>query len=108
MNNTIIVTYNASTKRLVLNTPFHLVDAARSFPSRRFDPKTNTWQVDELDELHSHLYAFLSFITEDKIDSLFTDKIINGHVQALRRFIDQELTNHGGRFYNPADKSEGL
>lgn len=43
--NTIKITYNAKTKRLLLAVPFHLADVARSFPSRRFDPKTKLWAV---------------------------------------------------------------
>lgn len=43
MNNKIRVTYNEKNKRLVMASPFYLVDVMRSFPSRRFDPKTKAW-----------------------------------------------------------------
>lgn len=45
MNNTIKVDFDTKTKRLVITAPFHLNDAVRSLPSRRFDPKSKTWRV---------------------------------------------------------------
>lgn len=45
MNNDIITTYDAKTRRLVMAAPFHLADAIRGFPSRRFDPKTKAWKL---------------------------------------------------------------
>jgi SNF2 family DNA or RNA helicase len=45
MNNSIQITYDAKTKRLVMKVPFHLADVARGFPSRRFDPKSKTWKM---------------------------------------------------------------
>lgn len=45
MKNHIDVTYETRTKRLVLDAPFHLGDAVRGFPSRRFDPKSRKWRV---------------------------------------------------------------
>lgn len=43
--NKIGVDYAPKTKRLVLTVPFLLVDVARSFPNRRFVPKTKAWEV---------------------------------------------------------------
>jgi len=45
INNQIITTYDAKTRRLVMNAPFHLADAIRGFPSRRFDPKHKVWKL---------------------------------------------------------------
>ena len=45
ISNKIIITYNAKTNRLIFKVPFHLSDAVRNFPSRRFDPKSKTWAV---------------------------------------------------------------
>lgn len=39
------VTYNAKTRRLGMKVPFHLVDVARGYPSRRFNPKNKTWDI---------------------------------------------------------------
>lgn len=64
MNTVIKVTFNAKTKRLAMVAPFHLNDAIRGFPSRRFDPKGKSWQVplvkanlQHLAEIR-HLYQF--------------------------------------------------
>jgi SNF2 family DNA or RNA helicase len=43
--NAIKVDYAPKTKRLVMTAPFLLVDIMRSFPSRRFEPKSKTWQM---------------------------------------------------------------
>lgn len=45
MNNTILVDFDQKTRRLKIAAPFHLADAMRNFPSRRFDPKSKTWRV---------------------------------------------------------------
>jgi SNF2 family DNA or RNA helicase len=45
MINKILVDYDPKTKRLVLQAGFHMLDILRSFPSRRFDPKTKAWKV---------------------------------------------------------------
>lgn len=55
MNNQIKVGYDQKTKRLILNSPFHLVDVLRGFPSRRFDPKSKTWRVPLLKSNILHL-----------------------------------------------------
>jgi SNF2 family DNA or RNA helicase len=66
MNNTIEVTYDEKTRRLSMKSPFHLADAMRGFPSRRFDPKSKTWKVPlvkgnilHIDEIkHRYEFAF--------------------------------------------------
>ena len=45
INNQIVTTYEPKTRRLVMNAPFHLADAIRGFPSRRFDPKIKVWKL---------------------------------------------------------------
>jgi len=45
MNNDIVVTYDSKTRRLIVSTPFHLGDAMRGFPSRRFDPRIKAWRL---------------------------------------------------------------
>ena len=45
MNNTIRVDYDQKTRRLKMTYPFFLADAARNFPSRRFNPKDKTWRM---------------------------------------------------------------
>jgi SNF2 family DNA or RNA helicase len=45
MPNAITVVFNPKTNRLVMTAPFHLNDAIRELPSRRFDPKNKTWAV---------------------------------------------------------------
>jgi SNF2 family DNA or RNA helicase len=76
MNNQIKVGYDQKTKRLVLNSPFHLVDVARGFPSRRFDPKSKTWRVPLL---KSNVIHF------DKIRQRY-DFVLDDHAcEAIRR-----------------------
>lgn len=45
LSNVVAVDYNTKTRRLVMNYPFFMADAARNFPSRRFDPRTKLWQM---------------------------------------------------------------
>lgn len=76
MNNQIKVSYDQKTKRLVLNSPFHLVDVARGFPSRRFDPKSKTWRIPLL---KSNVIHF------DKIRHRY-DFVLDDHArEAIRR-----------------------
>lgn len=49
------VTYDPKTRRLVMLAPFHLSDAIRGFPSRRFDPKGKVWKVPIVKANISHL-----------------------------------------------------
>lgn len=64
MANEIKVSFDAKTRRLVMSAPFHLNDAIRGFPSRRFEPKSKTWRVPlvraNVNHLESvrHLYPF--------------------------------------------------
>lgn len=45
LTNTVHVDYDVKTRRLKMTYPFFLADAARNFPSRRFDPKSKTWRM---------------------------------------------------------------
>jgi len=45
LNNSIEVSYDDKTKRLVMKSSFHLADAMREYPSRRFNPKDKTWRM---------------------------------------------------------------
>lgn len=45
LSNTVHVDYDAKSRRLKMAYPFFLADAARNFPSRRFDPKSKTWRM---------------------------------------------------------------
>lgn len=45
MADIISVGFDEKTRRLVVKAPFYLNDVVRSFPSRRFDPKTKAWKV---------------------------------------------------------------
>ncbi len=69
MNNQIKITYDQKSKRLVFQSPFHLVDVLRSFPSRRFDPKSKTWRVPLLKSNINHLNEI-----KNKYDILFDDE----------------------------------
>jgi hypothetical protein len=57
------------------------------------------WTGEELDELHSVLYAFLSFCDESALTWMGKDKIGINHVSALKKRLDEMLTSHGGRTY---------
>jgi hypothetical protein len=57
------------------------------------------WEDEELDQLHSHLYAFLSFIDQSVLIKMGKDKIGIAHVTALKRDLDDSLFKHGGRHY---------
>lgn len=45
MNFAIKVGYEQKSLNLLMNFPFVLVDVARSFPSKRFDPKSKLWKI---------------------------------------------------------------
>lgn len=45
ISNKIQVSFDPKTVRLLFAAPFHLNECIRSFPSRRFDPKTKLWRV---------------------------------------------------------------
>jgi hypothetical protein len=57
------------------------------------------WNIDDLQELHEVLYAFLSFIDEPVLVRMGKDKIGIGHVAALKNRLDDMLQEHGGRSY---------
>lgn len=45
INNIIAVDHDPKTRRLKFTAPFHLNDAIRGFPAKRFDPKGKHWKV---------------------------------------------------------------
>lgn len=45
MKSEIKIAFDPKTRRLVFSVPFHLSDAVRNFPSRRFSPKDKTWRL---------------------------------------------------------------
>lgn len=45
VSNVIAVDYDQKRKRLLMSGGFHLLDIFRSFPSRRFDPKSKQWAM---------------------------------------------------------------
>lgn len=64
------------------------------------------WTDEELDEFHSMLYAFLSFIHEPELQKIsekepepYYQKVVLGHISALKKRIDEMLEEHGGRSY---------
>lgn len=64
MNTNIDIKFDPKTKRLIFNVPWHLNDVIRSFPAKRFDPKSKTWRVPivagnirHIDSI-KHLYPF--------------------------------------------------
>jgi hypothetical protein len=76
------------------------------------------WTDEELDELHSSLYSFLSFMDESalykvsescnsKFPTIPNNQIILGHISALKRRLDQMLEEHGGRQYPITVQNKG-
>jgi len=57
------------------------------------------WTNEELDEMHSTLWAFLSFCDEGALRWMGKDKIGIQHVTAMKEHLDEMLKVHGGRFY---------
>lgn len=45
IDNTIKVTFDPKSQRLLFQGGFHFLDLFRSFPSRRFDPKSKAWKM---------------------------------------------------------------
>jgi len=71
LSNVVKVDYDAKSRRLKMTYPFFLADAARNFPSRRFDPKSKTWRMPlvraNINHLHETKHLFLYEFTEDSI-----------------------------------------
>jgi len=67
MKNVIEVSFDPKTRRLIMAGPFHLNDAIRGFPSRRFDPKSKTWRVPLVRANVAHLTS-VAHIYPFKID----------------------------------------
>jgi len=60
------------------------------------------WTDEELDELHSHLWAFMSFIDDVSLEVIGKRQpIVVSHVRALAKMINEKIEDHGGRFYKP-------
>ena len=64
------------------------------------------WTDEELDEFHSMLYAFLSFINEPELQKIsekesdqYYQKVVFGHISSLKTRINEMLEEHGGRCY---------
>jgi SNF2 family DNA or RNA helicase len=57
IDNIIKVDYDADKRRLVMLGGFHLLDVFRSFPSRRFDPKTKAWRMPLVKQNLNHFNA---------------------------------------------------
>lgn len=85
LNKQIKVDYDQKTRRLKMVFPFFLADAARNFPSRKFDPKSKTWRmpltkpnVQHLNETR-HLFEYIT--TQEAHDAIENfDKINAGPV----------------------------
>ena len=64
---------------------------------------THEWTDEELNELHDNLYAFLSFMDADTLEIMGRrEPIVVGHVRALKRALEMQINDHGGRFYKQA------
>ena len=64
------------------------------------------WTNEELDELHSSLHSFLSFVTDESMKIMVetfgeNSGQVFGHVKAIKSQINEMLEQHGGRFYKP-------
>jgi SNF2 family DNA or RNA helicase len=74
---TINIDFDPARQRLVLKGGFMFVDVMRSFPSRRFDPKTKAWHVPlvksnakHLEHLHGRVSMTLTDAAKDAIGDL--------------------------------------
>jgi len=74
LSNIIRVDYDTKTRRLKMLYPFFLADAARNFPSRRFDPKSKTWRMPlvrtNVLHLHDTKHLYLYEFTEDAVSAI--------------------------------------
>lgn len=81
------------------------------------ESKHKKWTDEELDELHSSLWSFLSFIDESALykvaescnkqfPAIPNNQIILGHISTLKRQLENMLEEHGGRFYNTTKLQE--
>lgn len=69
--------------------------------------KSTAWSIEELKELHGNLYAFLSFMDATTLEVAGKRvPIVVGHVRALKRALEIQLNDHGGREYNPKQPME--
>jgi len=74
LSNTVHVDFDAKTRRLKMAYPFFLADAARNFPSRRFDPKSKTWRMPlvrtNIMHLHDTKHLYLYHFTESAVSAI--------------------------------------
>ena len=54
------VDYDSRTLRLVMTGPFYCSDILRSFPSRRFEPKSKTWRMPLVKQNINHLTELIN------------------------------------------------
>lgn len=66
------VDYDPKTRRLKMVFPFFLADAARDFPSRKFDPKSKTWRMPLNKQNIDHLVR-----TKKILDYVYTEEATN-------------------------------
>ena len=74
LSNIVHVDYDSKTRRLKMLYPFFLADAARNFPSRRFDPKSKTWRMPlvrtNIMHLHDTKHLYLYEFTENAVNAI--------------------------------------
>jgi hypothetical protein len=85
MSNQVKIDYDQKTKRLKMAFPFYLADVARSFPAKRFDPKSKTWRMPLTRQNIRHLGTMRQTIehtiTEDALEAVRQfEKITSGPV----------------------------
>lgn len=92
LDNQIAVSYDQKTKRLKIACSFFLADAARSFPARKFDPKSKTWRMplnkQNIEHLNATRHIFKYVITEE------TQKAIDNFVKILDGPIYEPFPYH--------------
>lgn len=96
LDNQIAVSYDQKTKRLKIACSFFLADAARSFPARKFDPKSKTWRMplnkQNIEHLNATRHIFKYVITEE------TQKAIDNFVKILDGPIYEPFPYHSYDF----------
>lgn len=80
LSNTIHVDYDQKSRRLKMAYPFFLADAARNFPSRRFDPKSKTWRMplvrSNIDHLHSTKHLYMYNFTDEAASAIRNHEVL--------------------------------
>jgi SNF2 family DNA or RNA helicase len=85
INNQVKVEYIAKTRKLRMVCPFHLSDAMRNFPARRFDPKSKSWQVPltrpNINHLNGSRHIISYAVSQEAQDAIRDyEKIMSGPV----------------------------